>query len=187
MKYLIYGSSDFALILKDFLDQHQMPVEGFIDDFKKDDPGVLSFDEVVRRYRPDECEIVFAIGYGNLPARLEAYRRLKGAGFRAKTLIHRNAYVRDPAKIGEGAIVMANATVDCNAVIGEIAVLWPGVVVNHDSVVSRNTFLSPSATVCGFVTVGESCFVGAGAVIVDHVEVPAGSFIKAATRFKGER
>ncbi|MBA3005436.1 MAG: hypothetical protein KKA41_17700 [Proteobacteria bacterium] len=185
MNYLIYGSNDFALILKDFLEFHEMKFCGFIDDFRTDDSIIGTFADILERYNPFNYEIVLGIGYSNLPARLIAFERIKSAGFKVATLIHRHAYVRSLANIHEGAIIMANATIDCNAVIGKAAVIWPGVVVNHDSKISTNTFLSPSATICGFVNIGESCFVGAGAVISDHVDVPNGTFIRANALYKG--
>ncbi|MBC2716489.1 MAG: hypothetical protein HF978_14385 [Desulfobacteraceae bacterium] len=187
MNYLIYGSNDFALVLKDFLELHEMRFSGFINDFRADDMIVGPFADVIDRYHPSDHEIVLGIGYKNLRGRLDAFKRIKSAGFKVATLIHRNAYVRNPANIHEGAIVMANATVDFNAVICKAAVLWPGVVVNHDSRISKNTFISPSATICGFANVGESCFVGAGAVVADHVDVPDGTFIKAATVYRGAK
>lgn len=186
MNYLIYGSSDFALVLKDFLELHEMRFSGFIDDFRSDDTIVGTFADVILRFQPSDYEIVLGIGYKNLKGRIDAFKRIKTANFSVATLIHRNAYVRNPANIHEGAIVMANATVDFNAMICEAAVLWPGVVVNHDSRISKNTFISPSATICGFVNVGENCFVGAGAIVADHVDVPDGTFIQAASVYKGQ-
>jgi len=185
MKYLIYGSKDFALILKDMLDYHGLPFAGYIDDFAKGEGVAGTFAEVAAVCSPKTHQIVLGVGYNNLAARWQIFERIKAAGYRVATLIHSRAYVRDPANVGEGSVIMANATLDCNAVTGEAAVLWPGVVVNHDSRIGRNTFLSPSATICGFVDVGEHCFVGAGAVVVDHVAVPAGSFVKANALFKG--
>jgi sugar O-acyltransferase (sialic acid O-acetyltransferase NeuD family) len=185
MNYLIYGSNDFALILKDFLEFHDMCFCGFIDDYKSDNAIIGTFADVLERYHPVNYEIVLGIGYSNLPARLKVFQRIKSAGFTVATLIHRNAYVRSHANIQEGAIVMAHATIDCNAVIGQAAVIWPGAIVNHDTKIARNTFLSPSATICGFVNVGESCFVGAGAVVTDHVDVPNGTFIKANSLYRG--
>jgi len=185
MRYLIYGSKDFALILKDMLDYHNLPFVGFIDDFNRGEGVVGSFGEVVLQYPPENHVIVLGIGYNNLAARWRIFERIKAAGYRVATLIHSRAYVRDPNNVGEGSIVMAHATLDCNAAIGEAVVLWPGVVVNHDSRIGRNTFLSPSATICGFVTVGEHCFVGAGAIVVNRMVVPPSSFVKANTLFKG--
>jgi sugar O-acyltransferase (sialic acid O-acetyltransferase NeuD family) len=185
MNYLVYGSKDFALILKDMLDYHRLPFAGYIDDFATGEGIVGTFDEV-RALCPPECHsIVLGVGYNNLAARWQVFERIKAAGYRVATLIHDRAYVRNPDNVGEGSVIMANATLDCNAVIEEAVVLWPGVVINHDSRIGRNTFLSPSATICGSVSVGEHCFVGAGAVVVDHVVVLPGSFIKANSLFKG--
>ncbi len=186
MKYLIYGSSDFALVLKDFLEFHNMPFCGFIDDFRKDKNILGTFSDVMKQYDSSQYVVVLGVGYKNLPVRHEVFKRIKASGFSVATLIHKNAFVRRPANIHEGAIIMANAVVDGNAIIGEAAVLWPGAVVNHDSVVSENTFLSPSSTICGFVMVGANCFIGAGAVIVDNVSVPDGTFIKANSLYEGD-
>ncbi len=186
LTHLIYGSKDFALILRDFLEYHAWPCEGFIDDYATG-PGIVgTFEQVRLAFHPEECRIVLGIGYNNLEARWQVYEKIREAGFTLATLIHRRAYVRNPANVGEGSIVMANATIDCNAVIEEASVLWPGAVVNHDSRVGRNTFLSPSSTICGFVNIGAHSFVGAGAVVVDHVDVPSRSFIKANVLYKGD-
>ncbi|MFZ4801700.1 MAG: hypothetical protein ACOYLR_06880 [Chlorobium sp.] len=184
MNYLIYGSKDFAFLLKDMLDFHDKKFIGFIDDYNSGNDIVGSFDYVINKYAIGDVSIVLGIGYNNLHARWNIFNKIKRAGYTIATLIHKNAYVRHKDNIGEGSIIMANATVDCNAIIREGVVVWPGVVVNHDSVISRNTFLSPSAVICGFVTVGDDCFIGAGAVITDHCYVPAKSFIKANTIFK---
>ncbi len=146
MKYLIYGSRSFALVLKDFLHAHDMEFCGFIDDFRTGEAIVGGFAKVAEQYSPSEYQVVLGIGYSNLPLRLDAGVRVRQTGFTLATLIHRRAYTRDAANIREGAIVMANAVIDCNAIVCEAAVLWPNVVVNHDSKIGRNSFVSPSAT-----------------------------------------
>lgn len=185
MKHLIYGSKDFALVLRDLLDCLDLKFAGFINDYESGGEIVGTFDHVRSYFPANEFSIVLGVGYNNLRARWTLFEKIKNYGYGVTTLVHQNAYVRNPNNVGEGSIIMANSTLDCNAVVGEAVVLWPGVVVNHDSKIGRNSFLSPSATVCGFVTVGEHSFIGAGAVVVDHCEVPAYSFIKAHSLFKG--
>ncbi len=186
MKHLIYGSRDFALIIKDLLDYQKIPFAGYIDDFSDGAEIIGSFDEVIALCPPESHVVALGVGYNDLAARWRIFERVKAAGYRLATLIHDRAYVRDHANVGEGSVIMANATLDGNARTEEAVVLWPGAVVNHDSCIGRNTFVSPSATICGFVTVGEHSFVGAGAVVVDHVSVPPASFIKANALFKGQ-
>lgn len=184
MKYLVYGSKDFALILKDMLDFHGLSFAGYIDDFAIGENIVGTFEQVKENFFSTDYAIVLGVGYNNLAARWEIFQKIKSAGYEVATLIHQSAYVRERKNVGEGAIIMAHATLDCNAVVEEAVVMWPGVVVNHDSRIGKNTFLSPSATVCGFVNIGEHSFIGAGAVIVDHRNVPAQSFVKAHSLFK---
>lgn len=179
MKYLIYGSNDFAVTLKDFLLYHEMNFSGFIDDFRTDKEICGTFKDICQQCSPQEYEIILGIGYKNLNARRNLMQEVKNNNFRLKTLIHKNSYVRCLENIGEGAIIMANAVVDANAIIGSGAVLWPKASVNHDSFVGTNTFLSPSVTVCGFVSIGNDCFIGAGSTIVDRVSIPDGTFIRA--------
>jgi len=179
MKYFIYGSKDFALVLRDFLESQKKEFCGFIDDFATGEEFVGSFAKVIQEYDPEQYEIVLGIGYKNLSARWNIFKKIKVAGFNVATLIHERAYVRDLKNVGEGSIVMANSCVDCNAVLDKAVVLWPGTVVNHDSRIGENSFLSPNSTICGFVSIGKNTFVGAGATVVDHQIFAANSFVKA--------
>jgi sugar O-acyltransferase (sialic acid O-acetyltransferase NeuD family) len=176
---LIYGSQDFGRVVRDLAEQCGYKVLGFIDDIHAGD-GILGGFETVRgEHTPETCEIVIAIGYKHLSARRAVYQKVRQSGYSVPTLIHPRAYVRDPERIGEGCIIMANATVEVFATIGDLTVLWNGANVSHDTKVGANCFLSPSTTLCGFVEVGEHCFIGAGAVIVDRMQVPANSSIRA--------
>jgi sugar O-acyltransferase (sialic acid O-acetyltransferase NeuD family) len=181
---LVYGSLEFGRVVKDLAVQCGHRFAGFVDDFNRGEEVLGTFDEVAGRCPPPRYEVAIAVGYRNLGARWDVYRKVKARGYQLPPLVHPRAYVRDPARIGEGTFVMAGAIVDVHATLGALVVAWPGVVVNHDSTVGENTFLSPNATVCGCVTVGRQAFVGAGATIVDHVEVPAEAFIKAGSLYR---
>lgn len=180
---LVYGSREFAVVIRDLVGQCGRTFAGFIDDFQSGADILGSLSEVAERCPPATHDMALAVGYNNLPARWDAYLRVKACGYDLPPLIHPRAYVRNPEKVGEGSLIMAGAIVDINAELGPLTVLWPGVVVNHDSSVAANTFLSPNCTVCGFVKIGANAFIGAGATIVDHVTVPAGSFVKAGALF----
>jgi UDP-3-O-[3-hydroxymyristoyl] glucosamine N-acyltransferase len=126
-----------------------------------------------------------AIGYTDIAARWAAWQRIQSFGYHAPALIHPHAYVAEPVRVGEGAMVTAGAIVDVRAKIGDLTVLRPSTRINHDSKIGPNAFVSPSATVCGFVDIGPHSFAGAGAVIVDHCQVPEMSSIKMVTGYTG--
>ncbi|BCJ87826.1 PglD-related sugar-binding protein [Effusibacillus dendaii] len=182
-KILVYGSKDFALVVKHLVHDCHLDFAGFIDDYYPGTHVIGTFDEIAKHCSPDEYSIVIAIGYNNLEARWKIYEKVVAHGFEVPKLVHPTALISGSSQIHKGAIVMMGAIADMNSEIHELAVLWPGVVVSHDSVIQENTFLSPNSTVCGFVTVGKHSFIGAGAVIADHTLVPSNSFIKANSVF----
>ncbi len=181
---LIYGSQDFALVVRPLVVNCGREVIGFIDDYAPGDGVLGTYAEVLVKYPPSQFDLAIAIGYKNLAARWSVYQKVVAAGYQTPAFIHDRAYVSPHSHIRPGAMIMAGAIVDVFSTIQELCVLWPGVVVNHDSVIGANTFLSPNATVCGYTEVGHSCFVGAGAVVVDHRCVPAETFIRAGSLYK---
>jgi len=183
MQLLIYGSRDFAATVTELVTQCGHNAVGMIDDFNNGEGVLGSFNEVLKSHPPSDFGIALAIGYSNIPARWEAWLKIKDAGYQAPALVHPRAYVSESARIEEGVMIMAGAIVDVRARVGEISVLWPGSCINHDCNIHENTFISPNATICGFSNVGANSFIGAGAVIVDHAQVPKGSFVKMLSRF----
>ncbi|HEV8097060.1 MAG TPA: hypothetical protein VGP71_15125 [Burkholderiales bacterium] len=179
MKLLVYGSRDYAHLVRDHLELCSHEFCGFIDDGHTG-AGILGpYSEVLRTHPRAVHGIAIGIGYKDLPARRSALERIEGDGWQLPPLVHPRAWVRDLSAIGAGAVIMAGACVELNASVGAACVLWSNVVVSHDARVDANTFLSPGVTVCGFARVGRDCFVGAGAVIVDRCSVPDGSFVRA--------
>lgn len=175
---LVYGSKEYAFIIRDLIDYLKCPFTGFIDDFSTGPDIVGNYQYVKAHYNSDDTQIVIAVGYDNLSARWNVYQKVK-MDYRVITLIHNNAYIRNKSNIGTGSVIMSNVTIDSNAKVGEMVVAWPGVVINHDTSIGDNTFLSPNSTICGSVKIGRNCFIGAGAIITDHIEVADNSFIKA--------
>jgi sugar O-acyltransferase (sialic acid O-acetyltransferase NeuD family) len=181
-RWLIYGARSFAHTVADLVVDIGGEVLGLIDDsgaaVAGDWPGVGTLDEAWSRFGAARPNVALGIGYNDLPARWQAWLRLRRQGWPTPALVHPQAYVARTARIGEGAIVMARAVVDRQARIGEAVVLWPGVIVNHDSSVGVNTFLSPAVVVCGDARIGDHCFIGAAAAIANDATVPDQGFVK---------
>lgn len=182
---LVYGSGMLGQVVRALLVDCKLPFAGFIDDFTRGNEVIGNLEDLLASPVAEKREMIMAIGYRHLEARLARFDLLKSSGFRFATVVHPTAYVSSSAHLGEGAIVMARAIVDVSASIGDAAVLWPGANVSHDCDIGRNTFLSPGSVICGCARIGASCFIGAGAVVTDHVDVPAGSFVRAGTCYSG--
>lgn len=183
MQVLIYGSREFSHTVAELVTDCGHDVVGFIDDFTQGAQIVGSLEEVRLSHPPGEYGVALAVGYNNMPARWEAWQRIRAAGYAAPALVHPRAYVAGSATVEDGAMLMAGSIVDVRARIGEIVVAWPGSCVNHDCVVGANCFISPNATLCGYVNLGAHSFVGAGAAIVDHCDVPPSTRIKMLSSF----
>lgn len=183
MRLLIYGSKDFALTVKDLARHCGYEVIGMVDDFNEGEGVLGSLKQVMSTHPSSGYGMAIAIGYSNIPARWQAWQRVRDAGYSVPTLIHPRAYVADTARLGHGVMVMAGAIVDTRAAIGDLVVIWPGACINHDVSVSENSFVSPNAVLCGFSQIGCNSFIGAGAVISDRSRVPDGAFIKMQARY----
>lgn len=179
-KLLIYGSKEFAEIVRNLSGVCGYTFCGYIDDFHSNAQDVVGdFEHVRREFDPKEYKIAIAIGYDHIKQRNAICRKVKNASYSIPSLIHPTAYVDPSATFGDGLIAMVNCTIDYNVCLGDNVVIWPGAVINHDSVVEDNIFISPNTTICGFCRVGENSFLGATATIVDHNIVPPHTFVKA--------
>ena len=178
-KILIYGSRDFAKILKNLVKECSLNFAGFISDLDKGDNIVGNLLTVKKKFNPNEYKIINGLGYSDLRNRWKIYEEIVSAGFDVPNLIHPKAIISDSVKIGKGSIFMAGSIIDFNTKIKDLSVFWPGVVVNHDCIIGKNNFLSPNCTICGFVNIGNNCFIGAGTTIADHISIGNNMFIKA--------
>ena len=179
MKLLVYGSREYARIVRDHLQLCGHEFGGFVDDEHAGTEILGTYEQVLRTHGLAQYGIAIGIGYKDLRKRRAVLDRLEADGWRLPSLLHPRCWVRDPDAIGAATVVMAGAAVELNASIAPGCVLWTNVTVSHDSTVDRNTFLSPGSVVCGFARIGSDCFIGAGAVIVDRCTVADGTFVRA--------
>ena len=132
-------------------------------------------------YAPQAVRLVLAIGYSDMKARRQAFRRAKAMGYRFETLIHPGAHVERDVHLGEGVIILAGAVVDQSVTVGDGNYLDIGTLVGEDSVLGANNYLSAGATIGGGVTIGEDNFVGLGVTVVNNVSIGNNNFINAQT------
>src|SRR5262249_52265681 len=191
---LVYGSLEVGQVVRDLAILCGDAFAGFIDDLNRRDEVVGTWDEVLgtwdevtRSHARRSHAVAMAVGYRHMRERGALHERVRAQGYAMPALIHPRAYVREPAAVGEGAIIMAGAIVDMGVRIDALAVVWPSAPIIHDCRIGAHTLVSPRATICGSTVVGEDCFIGAGATVVDHRNVPAGTFVKAGSVYAGAK
>lgn len=179
---LIIGASSFGHLMAALAEDCGRRVGGYLDDYSTG-PGIVgTTSQLGETLAATDFDLVMAIGYKHLAARIKSFDGLRGRGFQFPSLIHPRAAVSSRARIGDGCLLMSGVNVDAFTTIGDACVLWPGAIVSHDNQIGRNTFISPGATLCGFVSIGQGSFIGANSTIVDSSSVEEGGFVKAATR-----
>jgi sugar O-acyltransferase (sialic acid O-acetyltransferase NeuD family) len=110
-----------------------------------------------------------ALGIGDNAQRSRCRGRLDEALL--PPIVHPASTVSSSARIGLGAVVMANVVVNAGASIGDGAILNTACVIEHDCVIGDDAHVSPGAILAGAVKVGAGAWVGAGATVIPGLSV----------------
>lgn len=189
MRTLIFGAGKLGHQCLRLLRAHcpDRPVMGFVDDSRPAGAPVADglvtlggLEDCAARWHADS-QLVFAIGYADMAARLRALDRALAAGWRLATLVHPRAWVEPDVQLGEGCIVCAGAIVDKGARLGAGCYVDIGVLVGEDGAIGRANYLSAGANLGGSVRMGDGNFVGMDATIVTDMTVGDRNFINAKT------
>ena len=145
---------------------------------------VVAFEEVEKRYPPDDHDLFVAVGLRDvnrvraaklLQAEKKGYRlanyvssrAMVPAGFQAgpNTWIMEGAHVHPFATLGRNVILWSTSVVGVKSRIGDHC--WiSGAIVGDSVTVGEGSFLGLGAVLASFTTVGKNNVIGAGAVIV---------------------
>jgi UDP-perosamine 4-acetyltransferase len=122
----------------------------------------------------------FIVTLGAVKAGMDRRRLFELAaarGLMAATVVHPRATVSPSAKIGDGAVILANAAVCARASIGKNVIVNTGAVVEHDCAIGDHVHVATGACLCGDVTVGAAAFVGAGSSVRQGVRIGANAVV----------
>lgn len=145
---------------------------GFFDDFAS--PS----DELIGKASDVECKfeagmfdcLAIGVGYKAMKFRDEMASRWVDRVPLA-CIIHGSSVVDATAKVGAGAVLLANTVLDQRVELGNNCFLSLAATISHDTVVGDSTYVSPKATVCGNCRIGRRVFLGAGCIIRDGIEI----------------
>jgi len=121
---------------------------------------------------------VAAIGNSGL-ARTHIHDLFRENGILVPVLIHKNAFLSNNVKIGDGTQVLAMSVISCDVVIGSSCIINSGAVVEHECIIGDGVHVAPNATICGCVNVKRNAFIGAGSVILPRITIGENSIVGA--------
>jgi sugar O-acyltransferase (sialic acid O-acetyltransferase NeuD family) len=139
---------------------------------------VLGGDAVLETLRAQGVEFAF-VALGDNRIRQKAGVHLRTLGFKLPAAIHPSALISPSAKIGEGAIIMANATVGTETIVEGLAILNTGAVIDHDNRLGAASHVAPGCALAGNVTLGERAFVGVGSAVRPGITIGADAIVGA--------
>lgn len=186
-KLIIVGDSAFAEIAYEYF-THDSPYsvvafsveKDFIKKEKLFELPVVPFEELQKKYPPQEYKIFVAIAYSQFNRiRERLYKEAKNKGYKIVSYVSSKAFVWKNVKIGENCFVFEDNTVQPFVKIGNNVVLWSGNHIGHHSIIKDNCFISSHVVVSGLCEVGKYSFLGVNATIIDNIKIADNCFIGA--------
>jgi sugar O-acyltransferase (sialic acid O-acetyltransferase NeuD family) len=176
---VVFGLSDFASLAWHVLTHDTpLPVAAFTVDrayLRGDrfhDLPVIAFEEVQRRFPPDEYQMLVPLGgRGANGLRRDRYLQAKAKGYGFVTYISSRAMVAPGVSIGENSMIFEGAAVQPMASVGANCIVRTLANVSHHVRLGDHGFVAASAVIGGGSKIDERCFLGLGAVIRDGVTV----------------
>lgn len=133
---------------------------------------IVPFEDVVKRYTPDDHDFFVALSYSKLNTlRKEKFIAAKEKGYSLISYISSRATVLNEGRIGENCFIFEDNTIQPYVYIGDNVTLWSGNHIGHHSVIHNHTFIASHVVVSGGVEIGEQCFIGVNATLRDHIKV----------------
>jgi sugar O-acyltransferase (sialic acid O-acetyltransferase NeuD family) len=178
-KLVLFGTGDIARLAHVYFEKdsgHDV-VAFTVDSAYVDRPDfrglpLVPFEEVARRYPPDEHQLFIAVSYAQMNRlRAERYEQARALGYRLATYVSsRCTYLSDDPP-GDNCFILEDNTVQPFVRIGNDVTLWSGNHIGHDSTIEDHTFVSSHVVISGHVTVGSYCFLGVNATVGHQVTI----------------
>jgi sugar O-acyltransferase (sialic acid O-acetyltransferase NeuD family) len=133
---------------------------------------VFPFEEITKRYSPEQCDLFVALSYSKLNSvRKAKYQAAKSMNYRLASFISSHATALNDGRIGENCFILEDNTIQPFVTIGNNVTLWSGNHIGHHSTIKDHCFISSHVVISGGVKIGEQCFIGVNATLRDHIKV----------------
>ena len=184
-KLVIVGDSLFAEIAHEYF-EHDSPYE--VVAFSVERPylrrdefrglPVVAFDELERRFSPDEHSVFVALTYVQVNrVRTRLADAAAELGYPLASYVSSRAFVWRNVELGEHCFIFEDNTVQPFVAIGRNCVLWSGNHIGHHSRIRDNVFIASHAVISGSVDVHDNCFIGVNATLVNDITIGRDTWI----------
>lgn len=133
---------------------------------------VVAFEEVERRFPPDEFKMLILIGYqGMNDLRKRKYESAKSKGYTFESYVASDIFRAEPIVVGENCFIMDNQSISLDVKIGNNVVMWSSNHVGDLTTIADHAWISSHVTLAAGVRVGEKAFLGIGCTVSNNVTI----------------
>jgi sugar O-acyltransferase (sialic acid O-acetyltransferase NeuD family) len=184
---VIFGTTDFAQVAYVYLTEDSpyrvaafTVHERYIAEPRLFGLDIVPFEEIERRFPPDDHAMFVAIGFKRLNrVRAEMYQACKGKGYSLISYVSSKAVHSGRYEVGENTFIFESNVIQPFVRIGNNVIIWCGNHIGHHVTIGDHCFIASHAVIPGHVTIGENCFVGVNATIRDGVTIAPNCIIGA--------
>ena len=186
-RLIIFGAGDIARLAHYYfsrdsehevtaftVDEKYRQAETFID------LPLVSFEEVVTRYPPEEYRMFVALSYARMnKLRSEKYFQAKEKGYELISYVSSRCTFLTDYPVGDNCLILEDNTIQPFVKIGNNVTLWSGNHIGHDAVIEDHCFLASHIVVSGYVRIGAYCFIGVNATLRNSITIAPETLIGA--------
>jgi acetyltransferase-like isoleucine patch superfamily enzyme len=141
---------------------------------------LVPFEEVERRFPPDDFRMLILLGYQNMNGlRAEKYQQAKAKGYSLESYVASDIFRVEPLDVGENCFIMDNQSISLDVRIGNDVVMWSSNHIGDLSTIGDHAWISSHVTLAAHVRIGERAFLGIGATVPGRRTVGRASFVGA--------
>lgn len=184
-KMIIVGAGEFGEIAYEyFSDFTKYEVVAFSEEsnfIKKNELfglPLVPFEELEKKYSPDEYMVFIAITYTKLNrVRRRIFELAKKKGFDCATFIHPSVFIGRNVVIGENCFIFEDNNIQRGVKIGDNVIMWSKNHIGHKSLIHNNCYLASGIIISGYCEINENCFLGVNCSFNDKVIVAKDNII----------
>jgi sugar O-acyltransferase (sialic acid O-acetyltransferase NeuD family) len=198
-RLVIFGAGDIARLAHYYFTrdtEHEVVAFTVDEQYRESDTfldlPLLSFEEVLGSFSPDEFKMFVALSYARMnKLRAEKYHQAKENGYELVSYVSSRCSFLTDYPAGDNCFILEDNTIQPFVKIGSNVTLWSGNHIGHDSVIEDHCFLASQIVVSGNVRIRNNCFIGVNATLRNSITlapetlVGAGAIVMSDTVEKG--
>jgi sugar O-acyltransferase (sialic acid O-acetyltransferase NeuD family) len=141
---------------------------------------VFAFDDIEKKFPPQEHEMIVAVGYRDLNSfRAQKCEAAKQKGYKLYSHICSGTKIFSNVSYGENCFVADGVSIQPFVSIGDNTFVFGGAAIGHHARLGSGCWITSGAVIGGNATLGDRAFLGLNATIANDIAVGHDNFIGA--------